>query len=83
MVLSTLIHNVGSTIDMTMFYNIEQWKGQAYEELNAWYGIYSGQFLVLYHVPTALATSISVAIMPMISGSKKEDQIKHTKEAFQ
>lgn len=76
MILSTFVHNIGSTIDMTLFYNILQWKGMDYQNLSNLYGVYSGQFLVLYHIPTALVATISISIMPLISSAKTKKEIK-------
>lgn len=76
MILGTFIHNIGATIDMTLFYNILKVKGVTYDNLTNYYGIFSGQYLVLYHLPTALAAAISISIMPSISASKTKDELK-------
>lgn len=83
MILSTLVHNMSTTIDMTLYYNLLQWKGEDYKTLTVLYGIYSGQFLVIFHIPTALVATVSTSVMPLISGEKnKQKKIKAIQNAL-
>lgn len=56
-----------SFIDSGMILNRMQQAGIAYETAKPLYGCYSGYVLTLINVPTAIATSIAMSIVPSIS----------------
>lgn len=64
-------------IDSGMILNRMQQAGIAYETAKPLYGCYSGYVLTLINVPTAIATSIAMSIVPSISAAMaKNDREK-------
>lgn len=65
-ILSTTIYNVNSVIDNSILAHGMNYLGQGEEYLALW-GIYSNKYLLLVHVPLALANSLSSSLIPTLS----------------
>lgn len=65
-ILSTTIYNVNSVIDNGILAHGMNYLGQGDEYLALW-GIYSNKYLLLVHVPLALANSLSSSLIPTLS----------------
>lgn len=68
-IFSTAIYNCSASIDQSIFSVVLGAKG--YQELDtvALYGIFSTQYNVLINVPVSMASALSSAIVPNISGN--------------
>lgn len=68
-IFSTAIYNCSAVIDQTFFSEILVGKGVKATHVAEYYGIFSNQYNVLINVPIALASALSNAIVPNISGA--------------
>ncbi len=65
--LSTIVHSLSNVIDQSVFKNIAVAQGYSSRQISEWWGVYSGQFVVLTNVPVAIATSLSSSSVPSLS----------------
>ena len=68
-ILSTAIYNCCPTIDMTLFSSILVGKGMKAFHVSELYGVFSGQYNVLINIPLAMASALTNAVIPNISGA--------------
>ncbi|MDO5695568.1 MAG: polysaccharide biosynthesis protein [Eubacteriales bacterium] len=68
-VLSTFIYNVVGILDQYIYYGIMSRKGWDAIQIGVDYGIYVGKVIPVANVPSALAYSVSVAALPLISAA--------------
>ena len=68
-ILSTLLYNISTVLDMKFFYMVMDMKNVPDVEYITLYGIFARKYTVLVNVPIALATAMSSAMIPGISGS--------------
>lgn len=79
-ILSTFIYNVSTTIDMKLYWAVMNSDGVDTKIAAANYGIYSRQFLVLINLPIAIASAVSSALIPGISGAFGKNDISGVKD---
>lgn len=86
-ILSTAIYNISTVLDQKVFYNLMSYKGALENDISALYGIYARKYTVLVNVPIALASAVSSAMIPGISGAyeigDKKSACGKVKEAIQ
>ena len=75
-ILSTFIYNVSTTFDMKIYWNAISHKTISTSDASRTYGIYSRQFLVLINLPIAIASAVSSALIPGISGAYSKGDIE-------
>lgn len=68
-ILSTAIYNISTVLDQKVFYNLMSLRGALENDTSALYGIYARKYTVLVNVPIALASAVSSAMIPGISGA--------------
>lgn len=68
-ILSTCVYNLVTVVDMTIYYRIMEARGIDKDTLITLYGIYAGKYIVLMNVPVALASAMSTATIPAVSGA--------------
>lgn len=68
-ILSTCIYNISTVLDMKVFYKMMAFKGMDELTASSLYGIYARKYTVLVNVPIALASAVSSAMIPGISGA--------------
>ena len=68
--LSACIVPLASFVDSAMLVNRMMVSGLELEEARPLYGLYSGTVIRLINIPTALALSISMSLVPAISGAR-------------
>lgn len=69
-ILSTFIYNFSTSLNQTIYTKImETAKHLTEAEIATGYGIFAGKAVVISNIPIAIATSISAAMIPSISGS--------------
>ena len=67
-ILSSAVYNINSVLDNSiMAYGMDA-AGQGEEFLGLW-GIYNNKYMLLVHVPLAMANSLSSSLIPSISGA--------------
>ncbi len=82
-IFSTAIYNCSATIDQTIFSEIMVGKGMGSKMVSSVYGIFSGQYNVLINVPLAMASALSNAIVPNISGAYALGETKKMNDSIQ
>ncbi|MBQ8912947.1 MAG: polysaccharide biosynthesis protein [Lachnospiraceae bacterium] len=75
-ILSTFIYNVSTTFDMKIYWSAITHKSISTKDAARTYGIYSRQFLVLINLPIAIASAVSSALIPGISGAYSKGDIE-------
>ena len=79
-IISTCIFNIVTTVDMYIYYFFMNYKGMDSVLMSQLYGVYSGKFMVLINVPIALASAMSTASIPAVSGSYITQNFKETRK---
>lgn len=68
-ILSTFIYNFSTSLDETIYRKILKLvKDVDVSQIATWYGIYSGKAVVVSNIPIAIASAMSAAMIPSISG---------------
>lgn len=75
-IIATCIYNSVTTFEMYIYYFV---MGTG-KEISTLYGVYTGKYMVLIHVPVALASAMSTASIPAIASSWSIKNYKLTKE---
>lgn len=79
-ILSTFIYNFSTSLDETIYRKILKLvKGVDVTQIATWYGIYSGKAVVISNIPIAIASAMSSAMIPSISGKYATGDIKGTR----
>ena len=66
-ILSTTIYQISGIIDSSLFSKITQSIGYSKDITAGLYGIYSGEFRLIFNVPMGITSSIAIALIPMIT----------------
>lgn len=67
--LSTTVYSISTIVDQGVFKNIALIQGYSAKQISEWWGVYSGQFIVLTNVPISIASSLASSCVPSISQS--------------
>ncbi len=79
-ILSTFIYNFSTSLDETIYRKILKLvKDVDVSQIATWYGIYSGKAVVISNIPIAIASAMSAAMIPSISGRFATGDIKGTR----
>lgn len=79
-ILSTFIYNFSTSLDETIYRKILKLvKDVDIAQIATWYGIYSGKAVVISNIPIAIASAMSAAMIPSISGKFATGDIKGTR----
>ena len=67
--LSTTIYNISGIIDQGLFKNIAVLQGATTEQIDVWWGVFSGKYKVLINVPISIASAMAASSVPALSAS--------------
>lgn len=67
--LSSTIYNISGIIDQGLFKNIAVMQGRSIEQIDVWWGVYSGKYKVLINVPISIASAMAASSVPSLSAS--------------
>ncbi len=70
--LSSTIYNISGIIDQGLFKNIAVLQGATCEQIDIWWGVFSGKYKVLINVPIAIASAMAASSVPALSASYSE-----------
>ncbi len=70
--LSTTIYNISGILDQGIFKNIATLQGYTVEEIDVWWGVFSGKYKVLINVPISIASAMAASSVPSLSASYAE-----------
>ena len=65
-ILSSVIYNISSLLDNSLFGHYVETAGEMDTYKSIW-GAFSGKYLVMVHVPVAIATSLASSVIPTLS----------------
>ena len=75
--LSTTIYNISGILDQGIFKNIATLQGYASDQIDVWWGVFSGKYKVLINVPISIASAMAASSVPSLSGAYAEgDKVK-------
>lgn len=67
--LSTTIYNISGIIDQGLFKNIAVLQGATMDEIDVWWGVFSGKYKVLINVPISIASAMAASSVPALAAS--------------
>lgn len=67
--LSTTVYSLSTLIDQGVFKNIAILQGYETRQISEWWGVYSGQFIVLTNVPISIASSLAASSVPSLASA--------------
>jgi stage V sporulation protein B len=67
--LSSTIYNISGIIDQGLFKNIATMQGYSVDEIDVWWGVFSGKYKVLINVPISIASAMAASSVPTLSAS--------------
>jgi stage V sporulation protein B len=70
--LSTTIYNISGILDMGVFKNIAKIQGYTSDEIDVWWGVFSGKYKVLINVPISIASAMAASSVPTLTKSFAE-----------
>lgn len=70
--LSTTIYNISGILDQGIFKNIATLQGYASDEIDVWWGVFSGKYKVLINVPISIASAMAASSVPSLSAAYAE-----------
>lgn len=70
--LSTTIYNISGILDQGIFKNIATIQGYSSDQIDVWWGVFSGKYKVLINVPISIASALAASSVPSLSASFAE-----------
>ena len=70
--LSSTIYNISGILDQGIFKNIATLQGYKPEEIDVWWGVFSGKYKVLINVPISIASAMAASSVPSLAASFAE-----------
>ena len=77
--LSTTIYNISGIIDQALFKNIAISQSYTTDEINVWWGVFSGKYKLLINVPVAIASAMAASSVPTLTASFAEGRMKNVR----
>ena len=78
-ILSTFIYNFSTSLNQTIYMKLmKSIHGYSGEQLHAAYGVFSGKAVVIVNIPIAIASAISAAMLPNVTGAYAKGDMKET-----
>ncbi len=80
-ILSTFIYNFSTSLDQTIYIRIMRYiKNYSSAEAATMYGIFAGKTVVVVNIPIAIASAVSTAMIPTISGTFATGDMEATRD---
>ncbi len=70
--LSSTIYNISGILDQGIFKNIATLQGYKPDQIDVWWGVFSGKYKVLINVPISIASAMAASSVPSLSASFAE-----------
>lgn len=67
--LSSTIYNISGIIDQGVFKNVATLQNYTSDEIDIWWGVFSGKYKVLINVPISIASALAASSVPSLSAS--------------
>lgn len=78
--LSSTIYNISGILDQGIFKNIATSQNYPADQIDVWWGVFSGKYKVLINVPIAISSALAASSVPSLSASFAEgrtDLVNH------
>ena len=74
--LSTTIYNISGILDQGVFKNIATMQGYTSDQIDIWWGVFSGKYKILINVPIAISSAIAASSVPSLTLSYSEGNME-------
>jgi stage V sporulation protein B len=74
--LSTTIYNISSFIDNGVYKQIAYAQGYVSDDIDIWWGVYTGKYKLLINVPISIASAMAASSVPTLTGSFGKGDMK-------
>ena len=77
--LSTTVYNISGIIDQSVFKNVALLQGYKENQIDVWWGVFSGKYKLLINVPISIASAMAASSVPTLTMSfaKKDMKMVH------
>lgn len=78
--LSTTIYNISSIIDLGVFKNIAVYQGYEMDQIDDWWGIFTGKYKTIINIPIAIASAMAASCVPNLTNahaSRRRKAVHH------
>ena len=73
--LSTTIYNISSIVNQFLFKNIAIYQNYSPDDLNIWWGVFTGKYKLLTNVPIAISSALASSSVPSLAAAFAQKQI--------
>jgi stage V sporulation protein B len=74
--LSTTIYNISSFIDNGVYKHIAYAQGYVSDDIDVWWGVYTGKYKLLINVPISIASAMAASSVPALTASFSKNDMK-------
>lgn len=67
--LSTAIYNLNGIIDNGLYKNISYAQGYTSDEVDVWWGVFTGKYKLMINVPISIASALAASTVPALTAS--------------
>ena len=73
--LSTTIYNISGIIDQGIFKQVALLQGYTQNDIDVWWGVYTGKYKLLINVPISIASAMAASFVPVLTGAYHRDDM--------
>lgn len=77
--LSTTIYNISGIIDQSIFKNVALLQGYSQNDIDVWWGVFSGKYKLMINVPISIASAIAASSVPALTRAFQEKNKKEVR----
>jgi stage V sporulation protein B len=77
--LSTTIYNISSFIDNGVYKQIAYAQGYVSDDIDIWWGVYTGKYKLLINVPISIASAMAASSVPTLTASFGKGEMKEVR----
>lgn len=70
--LSTIVYSVAGILDQGIFKNVALLQGYSENEIDVWWGVFTGKYKLMINVPIAIASALAASAVPSLTASFTE-----------
>lgn len=74
--LSTTVYNISGIIDQSIFKNVALLQGYSENQIDVWWGVFSGKYKLLTNVPISIASAMAASSVPTLTMSFAEKNME-------
>lgn len=78
--LSTTIYNISSILDQGIFKNIVLYMGHSSDDIDVWWGVFSGKYKLMINVPISIASAMAASCVPSLTAAFAGGHIKEVRK---